>query len=158
MAPAPLGGRPSRRRRTLRKMMKATAAPPLGRSAVRQGKLCDAVSMNIGELSSRVEHISANYASRFGITRDGDWHLLKLHEEVGELTQAHLMRQGQARSKGLSPAQIDATFRAEAADVLCHALLLARHHDIDIVEEVRRKWLVWLEGSAAPDEVRPGQA
>ena len=28
---------------------------------------------------------------------------MKLHEEVGELTQAHLMRQGQARSKGLTP-------------------------------------------------------
>jgi NTP pyrophosphatase (non-canonical NTP hydrolase) len=52
------------------------------------------------------------------------------------------MREGQARSKGHSAAEIDATFRAEVADVVCHILLLAHHHDIDIVDEVERKWLV----------------
>lgn len=32
-------------------------------------------------------------------------------------------------------------FRAEVADVLSQVLLLALHHGIDVVEEVRRKWL-----------------
>ena len=67
---------------------------------------------------------------------------MKLHEEVGELTQAHLMREGQARSKGLNAAELDAIFRAEVADVLCQALLLAHHHGIDVVDEIERKWFV----------------
>ena len=102
--------------------------------------------MDIRELTVQVEQVSQVYATRFGIERDSNWQILKLHEEVGELTQAHLMRQGQARSKGHSAAEIEATFRAEVADVLSHILLLAHHHDIDIVDEVERKWLVWRDG------------
>ena len=70
--------------------------------------------------------------------------MLKLQEEVGELTQAFLMRSGQARAKGLSPEQLEANFRAEFADVLCQLLLMARHHDIDLEAEVERKWLYRL--------------
>jgi NTP pyrophosphatase (non-canonical NTP hydrolase) len=70
--------------------------------------------------------------------------LFKLHEEVGELTQAHLMRCGQARSKGFSADELDARFRAELADVLGHVLLLARHHGVDLAAETDRKWLSHL--------------
>ena len=108
--------------------------------------------MDIRELTSQLEQISQVYASRFGIDRDSNWHILKLHEEVGELTQAHLMRQGQARSKGRSVAEIDTTFRAEVADVLSHVLLLARHHGIDVVDEIERKWFVWRDGVPDPGE------
>jgi len=107
--------------------------------------------VNIRELTAQVEYVSRGYAARFGIDRDSNWQILKLHEEVGELTQAHLMRQGQARSKGLSSAEIDATFRAEVADVLSHVLLLAHHHNIDIVQEVERKWLIWRDAATDPD-------
>jgi NTP pyrophosphatase (non-canonical NTP hydrolase) len=99
--------------------------------------------MDIVELTVAVERISAGYAERFGFERTGDWYLLKLQEEVGELTQAHLMREGQARTKGRSPSELDDAFRAEVADVLCQTLLLARHHGIDVEDAVRRKWLVW---------------
>lgn len=114
--------------------------------------------MDIRELTEQVEQVSQLYAARFSITRDDDWQILKLHEEVGELTQAHLMRSGQARSKGRSPEQLDADFRAEVADVLSQVLLLAHHHGIDVVEEVRRKWLVWNGGSSQPvtPTVAPG--
>jgi NTP pyrophosphatase (non-canonical NTP hydrolase) len=95
------------------------------------------------ELTDELEAISVAYAERFGIVRDDDWHLLKLHEEIGELTQAHLMRQGQARAKGLTPGELDDAFTREVADVLCHVLLLARHHDIDLGSAVAAKWLVW---------------
>lgn len=114
--------------------------------------------MDIRELTARVEQVSQRYATRFAITRDDDWQILKLHEEVGELTQAHLMRRGQARSKGRSPEQLDADFRAEVADVLSQVLLLAHHHGIDVVEEVRRKWLVWSGVSPRPEDVQPHEA
>lgn len=88
-----------------------------------------------------MEQVSQRYAETFGIVRTGDWYIMKLHEEVGELTQAHLMRDGQARSKGLSSADLDARFAAEIADVLCHTLLIANYHSIDVQSAVERKWL-----------------
>jgi NTP pyrophosphatase (non-canonical NTP hydrolase) len=104
--------------------------------------------MDIQELTAQVERVSQRYASRFGIDRDANWFVLKLQEEIGELTQAHLMISGQARTKGRSAEEIQAMFRAEVADVLCQVLILARHHEIDVVEEVRSKWLVFAADAA----------
>ena len=100
--------------------------------------------MDLRELTEDVETISQRYAEVFSFDRTDTWFLLKLQEEVGELTQAFLMRTGQARSKGQTPDQLDANFRAEIADVLCQLLLMARHFDVDLEDEVERKWLYRL--------------
>ena len=97
--------------------------------------------MDLNELTDRIETVSANYAKIFGFTRDDTWFLLKLQEEVGELTQAHLRISGQARAKGRTQEQIGEDFRSEIADVLCQILLLARHHGIDPVEAIDAKWM-----------------
>ncbi|QSE88036.1 pyrophosphatase (plasmid) [Rhodococcus pseudokoreensis] len=104
--------------------------------------------MDLGQLSDEVEEISKHYAERFGIERDAAWFLLKLQEEVGELTQSFLMVTGQARTKERSPDQLAAALRNEVADVLCQTLLLARFHDIDLAAAVNEKWLVWKSGDA----------
>ncbi len=62
---------------------------------------------------------------------------------MGKLTQAYLMLTGQARTRGTSPEELRAAFREEAADVFCQILLLARHYDIDLEQEVEDKWLSW---------------
>jgi NTP pyrophosphatase (non-canonical NTP hydrolase) len=100
--------------------------------------------VEVSRLSDDVAAVSERYAAHLGIERDEVWYLLKLQEEVGELTQAYLMKTGQARDKGLTAAQLDENFRAELADVLCQVLLLARHHNVDIEAEVDRKWLYRL--------------
>ena len=107
--------------------------------------------MHLDELTTAVEHVSRRYAETYGFTRNADWYLLKLQEEVGELTEAHLARTGQARAKGRTPSELDAAFGAEIADVLCQLLLLAHHHDVDVEHEVRRKWLVRLPGGDQVD-------
>jgi NTP pyrophosphatase (non-canonical NTP hydrolase) len=99
--------------------------------------------MELEQLSDEVEVVSRGYARAHGFTRDATWFLLKLQEEVGELTQAFLMRTGQARAKGNSQQALDDRFGAELADVLCHVLLLARHEGVDLATQVERKWLVW---------------
>ncbi|WP_416901514.1 pyrophosphatase [Micromonospora echinospora] len=104
--------------------------------------------MDLSELTDQVETVSRNYARRHGITQDATWFLLKLQEEVGELTQAFLMRTGQARDKGLTEQEIDDRFRAELADVLCQVLVMARHHGVDLRSEVERKWLRWTPAPA----------
>jgi NTP pyrophosphatase (non-canonical NTP hydrolase) len=46
--------------------------------------------VDLETLSERLEKISVGYGERLGFERDPDWFLLKLQEEVGELTQAYL--------------------------------------------------------------------
>lgn len=101
--------------------------------------------MSLGRLSEGIEQVSQTYAKKFGIERDATWFLLKLQEEVGELTQSYLMLTGNARAKGKSPEEIQAEFRKEVADVFCHTLLLARFYGIDLEKEVEEKWLTWRQ-------------
>jgi NTP pyrophosphatase (non-canonical NTP hydrolase) len=97
--------------------------------------------MDLRELTAQVERVSRQYAAAFGIERSSNWQILKLHEEVGELTQVHLMREGQARSKGLTAPDLDQRFAAEIADVICHALLVASHHNVDLQSAIEQRWL-----------------
>jgi NTP pyrophosphatase (non-canonical NTP hydrolase) len=99
--------------------------------------------VDLDELCDRVERVAQGYSRRFGVEQDDDWHILKLTEEVGELTQAYLMRVGKARDKGLSDAEIEANFAGEVADVIGQALLIARRFGVDVVPALERKWLVW---------------
>ena len=97
--------------------------------------------VDITELSERLEKLSVRYGEVLGFERDPDWFLLKLQEEMGELTQAYLQHTGRARTKGQSPDQIRNTFHQEFADVFCQLLLLARQHDVDLPTEIEKKWL-----------------
>ncbi|MFF3440132.1 MazG nucleotide pyrophosphohydrolase domain-containing protein [Streptosporangium sp. NPDC002721] len=99
--------------------------------------------MDLRQLTDEVEAVSSTYALKHGIIRDDTWFLLKLQEEVGELTQAFLMRSGQARDKGCSPEELESNFRSELADVLSQVLLMARHHGVDLEAEIERKWMPW---------------
>ncbi len=90
------------------------------------------MSSELDALTESLELVSQRYARIFGISRDPAWFLLKLHEEMGELTQAYLASTGQARAKGLSAPELRESFENEVADVLAHVLLLARHHGVDV--------------------------
>lgn len=99
--------------------------------------------MDLQTLTDQLEEVSAGYAAANDINRTPDWFVLKLQEEVGELTQAYLMKMGQARDKGHTDAQIEEGFRAEIADVLAQVLLVARLHEVDVAAALEDKWLRW---------------
>lgn len=99
--------------------------------------------MDIATLQDELELVSEFYAEKHEISRTDDWFMLKLGEEVGELTQAYLARSGRARDKGRSDLQLDEDFRAELADVLAQVLLIGRRFNVELESEVARKWLVW---------------
>lgn len=99
--------------------------------------------MDLKQLQDRLEKISVRYGEHLGFERDPDWFLLKLQEEVGELTQAYLQHTGRARAKGATAEQIRDTFHQEFADVLCQLLLFAKQHDVDLPAEIDSKWLVY---------------
>lgn len=100
--------------------------------------------MKLNELTTKVESISKNYASKHGFERSSDWFLLKLQEELGELTQAHLKISGRGRKKELTDFEMKTALSDECADLMCHVLLYAAHHDIDLAKSVDSKWLSWL--------------
>jgi len=99
--------------------------------------------MQLDALADRLERISVAYAAREGFTRDDDWFLLKLVEELGELTQIQLARTGRSKDRGYDAAQLDERLAEECADVLGHVLLLARRYGIDPDAAVEAKWLQW---------------
>jgi len=109
--------------------------------------------VDIRDISDRIEDVSALYAERHGIRRDDDWYVLKLNEEVGELTQAFLADAGRARDRGRTPDQLAADLRDEIADVFAQVLLCARRFDVDIEQAVEAKWMPWH-----PDRFEQGQA
>lgn len=99
--------------------------------------------MDITELTERLEKVSVRYGEVLGFERDQDWFLLKLQEEIGELTQAYLQHTGRARAKGLSSAEIEQVLHQEFADVFCQLLLLARRLDVDLPAAIEKKWLAY---------------
>ncbi len=96
--------------------------------------------MKLSELSEQVGRISDIYAAEHGIDRSGDWAILKLQEELGELTAEHLRMDGRARGAADPGALGD-----EAADVLGMLLIYCDRAGIDIEQAIQRKWLRWLE-------------
>lgn len=95
--------------------------------------------MNLKDLQSDVLRISDIYAREYNIDRDRDWALLKLQEELGELTKEHLNASGRARGKPDARALAD-----EAADVLGMLLIYCDSAGIDLEQAMSDKWLKWL--------------
>ena len=96
--------------------------------------------MTLSDLSASVLRISDIYAREHGIERDRDWALLKMQEELGELTAEHLRMSGRARGAADADKLGD-----EAADVLGMLLVYCDRAGIDIEQAMQRKWLHWLE-------------
>lgn len=100
--------------------------------------------MTLDELSAAVLRISDIYAGKYGIERDRDWALLKLQEELGELTAEHLRLSSRARGEADADKLAD-----EAADVLGMLLIYCDRAGVDIEDAMRRKWPKWLDQDAA---------
>ena len=96
--------------------------------------------MRLDELTASVLRISDIYAAEHTIDRDRDWALLKLQEELGELTAEHLRMTQRAR--GVADA---GKLGDEAADVLGMLLIYCDRAGIDLEQAMQRKWLSWLE-------------
>lgn len=94
----------------------------------------------LSELKRKFEEASAIYAARHAIRRDPDWYILKLQEEVGELTQAWNNATGRGRNREVPPDALQQSLADETADILGHVLLFAHHNDIDLAAAIERKW------------------
>ncbi len=93
------------------------------------------------KLVAQFEAASADYAENHGMLRDPDWFLLKLQEEMGELTQAWNRATGRGRRKGRTDEDLNRDLADETADLLGHILLFAHKNRIDLASAIERKWL-----------------
>lgn len=96
--------------------------------------------MHLNDISRRIENLSAQYAEVYGIHRSAEWALLKLTEELGELTQAHLTATGQSKDRGLAPDEQQNLVAAELGDVLGMCLVYAEQCGIDPEKAIAEKW------------------
>ncbi|MCS5735806.1 pyrophosphohydrolase domain-containing protein [Herbiconiux daphne] len=113
------------------------------------------MSADIEGISADVEGVSGGYAEKFGIERTDAWFMLKLQEEVGELTQAFIDLKGMGRDRGRTAQENRNAFAQECADVLAHILLLARHEGIDLTAAIDQKWLRWARATTADEATAP---
>lgn len=95
---------------------------------------------DLDAFSDRLKAISDRYGRVHDIDRSGDWHLLKIQEEMGELTQAYLAHTGRSR-RDAAGAKHDMAM--EMADVMCMLILMARDEGIDLNAAITEKWLKW---------------
>lgn len=98
------------------------------------------MTLDLKALQADVLRISDIYAREHNIERSGDWALLKVQEELGELTAEHLRMSGRARGEADAGKLGD-----EAADVLGMLLIYCDRAGIDIEAAMQRKWLHWLD-------------
>jgi NTP pyrophosphatase (non-canonical NTP hydrolase) len=92
------------------------------------------------ELQKRFDKASLSYCDLHGLERDRDWVMLKLLEEVGELTQVWNTMTGRGRDKGLSDADLKLALASEVADALGMLFVFAHQHDLDLPDAILRKW------------------
>ena len=95
---------------------------------------------NLEAFIDRLKAISDRYGRVYGVDRGGDWHLLKIQEEMGELTQSYLAMTHRSRR---DPDTARHEVAMEMADVLCMLLLMARAEGIDLNAAITEKWLKW---------------
>lgn len=89
-------------------------------------------------LKNEIIKVSNLYSQNFNIERDKDWYILKLQEEMGELSKAYINYTGRGKNK-------DGDFKKELieelADVFAHLVLLCDSLGVDIDKAIQQKWL-----------------
>ena len=98
--------------------------------------------MEFKELQEKLFAVEQAYGKKFGIVIDEDYTLLKLYEEMGEMSQAILINRKKCRPEKYPGAEIAKEKLAEEmADVLGLLITNAKLLDIDLEQALDKKWL-----------------
>jgi NTP pyrophosphatase (non-canonical NTP hydrolase) len=97
-------------------------------------------------LADQFEAASLGYVAAHGLDRDADWFVLKMQEELGELTQVWNKLTGRGRRRDQTQDELRNDLADEAADLLGHILLFVRRNELDLAGAVERKWRFKPEG------------
>ena len=100
--------------------------------------------MTLKDIEVNLKRVSDVYAEKFSIKRDDDWFILKIQEELGELTAARLKLTQRARIGKLSTGELQKNLEDEVADVIAMTILFAEHKGIDVETTIKNKWFKYL--------------
>lgn len=101
--------------------------------------------MEFAEAQKLIIAVVERYCAKFNIPLDVNYAQLKLHEEVGEFSQAMVAYQGLARpSKRLDTETAKIALADELTDIIGMAMLNAHLLGIDLEETFARKWFSQL--------------
>jgi len=109
------------------------------------------MSTTFEELSDRISRVGELYARVHKIERSSDWYLLKLTEELGELTAEHLLMERRSKPNADGSGGTRQDLENEAADLFGQFVLYLRANNIDIEAAIERKWLRHLDHYVALD-------
>ncbi len=97
--------------------------------------------MQFKELQKDVIKVAEKYSKKNKIKIDKDFALLKLYEEVGELTQDILVAKKKSRpEKFVSAKKSKENIAKEMADVLGILIINAYLWNIDLEQAIKNKW------------------
>jgi NTP pyrophosphatase (non-canonical NTP hydrolase) len=101
--------------------------------------------MEIKELTEKISGICDIYVKKYEIDQNQDWLLLKIQEELGELSSAYLKLTKRGRVGVKTRVELENNLQEEIADVLAFILLFSRAHGIDPEQAIKNKWFKYLE-------------
>ena len=97
--------------------------------------------MELIDIQQKILEKAKGYTKQYNIELTPDFVLIKLYEEVGELSQAYLVHQKKSRpTKYQDSSQVKESLSQELADVLGMSMTLAALLDIDLEEALNKKW------------------
>ncbi len=82
------------------------------------------------------------YADKHQIHRDDPFYLLKMQEELRELTRAFLELRGSEKTGKTSMEDLKSKLASDAASLVGNALILAHHFDVDLERAIKAKFPV----------------
>jgi NTP pyrophosphatase (non-canonical NTP hydrolase) len=98
--------------------------------------------MDFKTLQQKVVDNALRYGKKYGVKIDEDFALLKLYEELGELSQAVLIHKKKSRPEKHKPeAESKHELSMELADVMGMVIVYAHLADVDLQEALRKKWI-----------------
>ncbi len=101
--------------------------------------------MDLEQLIVQAQAVHRLYLANKGLEVDEEWFVMKLAEELGELTQAYLRLRHRRPASPEAREEAEIALADECADLLCHLLLFSAKHEVDLVQAIQRKWLSYLE-------------
>lgn len=98
--------------------------------------------MEFKEIQKGIEENASKYQKKYGVDIDPTFALLKLTEEIGELSEAYLAYTRKSRpEKFVSEEDAKNKVAQEIADVVGVAIILASLLNIDLEKAIDKKWI-----------------
>lgn len=101
--------------------------------------------MNLKTVEDNLSQVMAVYADKYSIQPSDDYYLLKIQEELGELSSAYLKLTQRARVGQATTFELEKNLREEIADVIAMTLLFAKGRGIDVQGALDEKWFKYLK-------------